>query len=84
MAGGDRTVIEFARPFRLRLAGGRVWHGVQFPSGHVAMNHPDEPDVAAGFTIALSVDDLLSDRHLNDPLTGACVEWPEGDDDDRR
>ncbi|WP_060952406.1 hypothetical protein [Streptomyces hygroscopicus] len=64
---------EAARPFQLHLADGRVWHGAQFPGGHVCLNHPGEE---TWFTVAVSLDALLGERHPEDPLHGARVEWP--------
>ncbi|MGW6743772.1 hypothetical protein ACWGDX_24140 [Streptomyces sp. NPDC055025] len=66
--------MEFARPFRLHLTDGRVWHGTEFPGGHVCLNHPDEYNA---FTVALTLDALLEDRSPEDPLRGARVERPE-------
>lgn len=77
---GGGGVNEFARPFRLRLTDGRIWHGVQFPSGHIAVNHPGEDDEPYMMSIAVSMDDLLGERHPEDPLKDALVEWAEGAD----
>jgi len=62
------------RPFTLHLDDGRVWHGAQFPSGHVAVNHL-EPGGA--FTGATSMSALLDDLAPEDPLHGARIEWDE-------
>ncbi|MEU9789098.1 hypothetical protein AB0E27_00490 [Streptomyces sparsogenes] len=67
------AVPEGARPFQLHLTDGRIWHGAQFPNGHVCLNHPDE---ANWFTIAVSLDALLEERPPEDPLHGAHAEWP--------
>lgn len=58
---------SWPRPFRLHLADGRAWAGVEFPGGHVAVNHPDEP---VAFTVALSMEALLVG-----PLADARVKW---------
>lgn len=61
-------------PLRLHLVDGRVWHSVEFPSGMVAVNHPDELNV---FTIAMSIDGLLSEQPEGAALHGARVERKE-------
>ncbi|MFE3124476.1 hypothetical protein ACFXHD_13770, partial [Streptomyces hydrogenans] len=59
------------RFFTLQLADGRSWPGIQFPSGHVAVNHPDEP---LAFTIAISLDGLLDGTgRVPEPLADARV-----------
>lgn len=68
---------EFARPFRLHLTDGRIWHGVEFPSGHAALNHPED-DMPSAFTIAISVEHLLGNLHPQHPMHGARIEWAEG------
>ncbi|MGW6598493.1 hypothetical protein [Streptomyces sp. NPDC055036] len=64
----------WATPFRIHLADGRVWHGVEFQTGYVCVHHPDEPN---GWTIAVSVDGLLADHPECAPLHGARVERKE-------
>jgi hypothetical protein len=63
-----------SRRFHLHLADGRVWPGVEFPSGHVAVNHPDERD---WFTVAVSTDGLLNDLPPQHPMHGARIEWTD-------
>ncbi|MFF8412830.1 hypothetical protein [Streptomyces omiyaensis] len=58
------------RFFTLQLADGRSWPGIQFPSGHVAVNHPDEP---LAFTIAISLDGLLDGAGSDPALVDARV-----------
>jgi hypothetical protein len=60
------------RRFTLHLTDGRTWSGVEFPSGHVAVNSPDERD---WFTVATSTGGLLEDLYPEHPLVGAHIEW---------
>jgi hypothetical protein len=46
---------QFGRPFRLHLPDGAIYHGVEFPSGRVAI------DLEHSFRVAISVDGLLAD-----------------------
>lgn len=71
LAAGGGTVAEWSKPFRLRLADGRVWHGAEFSSGFVCVHHPDEINIC---TIALSLDDLLADLPSKHQAHGAIVE----------
>lgn len=57
----------FTRGFRLHLAGGRIIHGAEFPTGHVLV--ADDPEYGLA-TAATSLDELLKGYH------GARVEWP--------
>lgn len=68
---------EWARPFRLRLRDGRIIPGVEFPSGNVVINHPDEEDQPYVVTLALTLDGLFAERHPEDPLYDAQVEWAD-------
>lgn len=68
-------MTEWARPFRLHLQDGRVWHGVQFPVGLVVVTHPGESDLPGAFTLGLTLDALLEERHPEDPFHGARAEW---------
>lgn len=70
----DRTAWSHPQPFRLRLTDGRVWHGAEFADGFVCVHHPDEINIC---TIALSLEDLLSDRLPEHPMHGAVVEHPD-------
>lgn len=70
---------ETTRRFHLHLRDGRVFHGARFPSGQVAVNHPQQPDQPYIMTLALDLDALLSERHPEDPLHEARVEWVDGD-----
>lgn len=72
---------QTTRRFCLHLSDGRVFHGAQFPSGQVAVNHPKQPDQPFVMTLALDVGALLSERHPEDPLYEARVEWVDGDDE---
>ncbi|MCD9196067.1 hypothetical protein [Streptomyces albireticuli] len=67
--------MEWARPFSLHLTDGRIWHGVQFPTGEVCIAHVGEPSGA--FTVGLSLDAVLGDRVPDDPLNGARVQWAD-------
>lgn len=69
------SAAEWSRPFRLHLDDGRVLHGVEFPNGHVAVNHPDEPGGA--FTVGISLGALTDEPGYW--LHGARIEWSEGD-----
>jgi hypothetical protein len=64
------------RRFLLHLTDGRTFPGVEFPSGHAALNHP-EADMASAFTIATTVDHLTDGLHPRHPLHGARVEWTD-------
>lgn len=56
-----------ARPFQLHLFDGRILHGVQFPSGHVAVEDTDRETVVT----AMALGALLHDDH------NGVVLWPE-------
>ncbi|MFJ1808534.1 MULTISPECIES: hypothetical protein [unclassified Streptomyces] len=60
-----------AVPFFLRLADGRTWSGVEFPSGFVCVHHPGEPVLC---TVAVSLEALLSDLPPGHQAHGATVE----------
>ncbi|MFD8088634.1 hypothetical protein [Streptomyces malaysiensis] len=63
---------QWARPFLLHLPDGRTYSGACFPSGHVAVNHPDQDDQPYIMTLATTMDHLLTEQFLH-----AAVEWPE-------
>lgn len=59
----------WARPFNVTTVRGEVYHGVEFPSGRVVLDHQVDGLVAA----AVSLDVLLAAPDMN----GAVVERPE-------
>lgn len=64
------------RLFLVRLSDGRVWEGAEFTSGQVCVNHPGE--TYGPFTIAVSLDALLTDWEPGHPLHGAHIEQTAG------
>lgn len=56
-----------ARPFQLHLFDGRILHGVQFPTGHVAVEDTDRETVVS----AMALGALLHDGY------NGVVLWPE-------
>lgn len=60
------TPAQWGRPFQLRLPDGAVYHGVEFPTGRVAV------DLEHSFRVALSIDGLLADAPA-----GATIVRPE-------
>ncbi|MFE7547115.1 hypothetical protein [Streptomyces gardneri] len=61
------TMEPLARPFQLHLLAGGVLHGVQFPSGHVAVDDPARETVVS----AMALGQLFADGY------DAVVMWPE-------
>ena len=61
------TTSTLARPFQLHLFDGRILHGVQFPSEHVAVEDPDLETVVT----AMALGALLHDGY------NGVVLWPE-------
>lgn len=57
---------EWARPFRLRMPDGTVYHGVEYPNGRVAV------DLEHQFHVGLTIEGLLADSP-----EGATIERPE-------
>jgi hypothetical protein len=67
--------VLWARPFRIHLIDGRVWHGTQFPSGLTCVAHPGVP--GSVFTAGLSLEDVLGAQNLSNDLEGARVQWAD-------
>lgn len=70
------------RRFTLHLADGRVFHGAEFPSGHAAVNHPDDPVLPSVFTVTLGIEHL-TDVPAGHPLHGARLEWTDPEEEQR-
>lgn len=64
-----------SRRFQLHLLDGETVQGVEFPSGHVAVNHPDLYRFRSLFTVAESVEILENDLDPSNPLYNAILEW---------
>lgn len=54
---------QWGRPFVLTLPDGSTYHGVEFPSGRVAV------DLEHSFRVAVSVDGLLADAPAGSTVT---------------
>lgn len=61
------TEAQLARPFQLHLFDGRILHGVQFPTGRVAVEDVDREEVVS----SLALGALLHDGY------NGVVLWPE-------
>ncbi|MEU9703092.1 hypothetical protein [Streptomyces sp. NPDC047981] len=61
------TTEPLARPFQLHLSAGGILHGVQFPSGHVAVEDVERDRVVS----AMALGQLLRDDYRG------VVMWPE-------
>lgn len=67
-AEGGSVVSEWGCPFNVITETGDLYHGVEFPSGRVVLDHPDTGLACA----AISIEDLLAMADMR----GATVERP--------
>jgi hypothetical protein len=70
------------RRFKLYLLDNTVLEGVEFSSGHVAVNHPDPTRYSSVFTVAESVDSLGNDIYPESPLYNSRLEWIDSKEND--